>query len=168
MGGKLRKNLLIALIFRLETNPGRPAVRNQIAPGSICLYDASPRGRSFSTLLGALSPVAAPPSPVMVMLFDPALAIPSSCLPMSPVKILSLLIFGEYFGNIYDVLIALVFGFSSLSVLGLASSRVEPRRRLNFGEVLAVTVVVVSVGLWGWEMLQLFHIFPIKLPLTYR
>jgi hypothetical protein len=81
------------------------------------------------------------------------------------VRIQSLGIFGEYFGNIYDILIALVFGFSSLSVLGLASCRVEPRRGLNFGEVLAVTAVVVSIGLWGWEMLQLFHIFPIKLRL---
>jgi hypothetical protein len=97
------------------------------------------------------------------MSLDPALATLHSCLLQNPVGTQSLLLFGEYFGNIYDILIALVFGFSSLSVLGLASSRVEPRRGLNFGEVLAVTAVVVSVGLWGWEMLQLLHIFPIKL-----
>ncbi|MGA8152708.1 MAG: hypothetical protein WB952_17285 [Terriglobales bacterium] len=84
---------------------------------------------------------------------------------MNRLDLQALLVFGEYFGNIYDILIALVFGFSSLSVLGLATSRVDPRRGLNFGEVLAVMAVVLSVGVWGWEMLQLFHIFPIKLRL---
>jgi len=103
----------------------------------------------------------------MVMPVDPVPASLHCCLPV-PVNLQSLLVFGEYLGNIYDILIALVFGFSSLSVLGLASSRVEPRRGLTPGEVLAVTAVVVSVGLWGWEMLQLFHIFPIKLPAAYR
>jgi hypothetical protein len=40
----------------------------------------------------------------------------------------------------------------------------EPgRRRMTFGEFLAVMVVVVSVFLLGWEMLNVFHIFPIKL-----
>jgi len=105
----------------------------------------------------------APTVPAIAMSLDPTLASSYSCLLMRPVGVLSLLLFGEYFGNIYDILIALVFGFSSLSVLGLAANRAEPRRGLNFGEVLAVTAVVVSVGLWGWEMLQLFHIFPIKL-----
>ena len=98
----------------------------------------------------------------MVMPFDPAFA-RSHLSPLQPIKLASLLVVGEYFGNAYDILIALVFGFSSLSVLGLATTRVQPRRGLTFGEVLAVTAVIVSVGLWGWEMLQLFHIFPIKL-----
>ncbi len=108
-------------------------------------------------------PPAAPTVPVIVMPLDAALASSHSCLLTHPVHLQSLLLFGDYLDNIYDILIALVFGFSSLSVLGLAVSRADQRRGLNFGEVLAVTAVVVSVGLWGWEMLQLFHIFPIKL-----
>jgi hypothetical protein len=109
-----------------------------------------------------MPPAAAPAVPVMVMPFDPALTSCHGCL-FRPENLTSLLALGEYFGNAYDILIALVFGFSSLSVLGLATTRVQPRRGLSFGEVLAVTAVIVSVGLWGWEMLQLFHIFPIKL-----
>jgi len=101
-------------------------------------------------------------SQTIVMLLDSALTSSHSCLLIHSVPLESLLLF-DYLDNIYDILIALVFGFSSLSVLGLAVTRAEQRRGLNFGEVLAVTAVVVSVGLWGWEMLQLFHIFPIKL-----
>jgi len=96
------------------------------------------------------------------MPFDPALASSHGGL-FRPFNLPSLLTIGEYFGSVYDILIALVFGFSSLSVLGLATTRVQPRRGLTFGEALAVTAVIVSVGLWGWEMLQLFHVFPIKL-----
>lgn len=99
------------------------------------------------------------------MPLDPVLANSHSCLLTHPVHLEWLLLFGDYLDNIYDILIALVFGFSSLSVLGLAVSRADQRRGLNFGEVLAVTAVVVSVGLWGWEMLHLLHIFPIKLRL---
>ena len=67
--------------------------------------------------------------------------------------------------NIYNILWALVFGFATLNILGLVARRFEPRRRgnLNFGEVLAITVVVVSIILLGWEMLYLFHILPIQL-----
>ena len=97
------------------------------------------------------------------MPLDPTLASSYSRLLIDPVHLQSLLLFGDYLDNIYDILIALVFGFSSLSVLGLAVSRADQRRGLNFGEVLAVTAVVLSIGLWGWGMLQLFHIFPIKL-----
>jgi hypothetical protein len=51
-----------------------------------------------------------------------------------------------------------------LNILGLVARRFEPRRsNLNFGEMLAITVTVVSVVLLGWEMLSLFHIFPIKI-----
>jgi len=40
----------------------------------------------------------------------------------------------------------------------------EPSRRgLSFGELMAVMVVLLSVTLLGLEMLNLFHIFPIKL-----
>jgi hypothetical protein len=42
--------------------------------------------------------------------------------------------------------------------------RFEPsRNRLNFGETLAILVVVVSIILLGWEMLNLLKIFPIRL-----
>ena len=67
-------------------------------------------------------------------------------------------------GDIYNILWALVFGFATLNILGLVARRFEPsRNRLNFGETIAILVVVVSIVLLGWEMLNLFKIFPIKL-----
>jgi hypothetical protein len=67
-------------------------------------------------------------------------------------------------GDIYNILWAVVFGFATLNILSLATRRLEPKRRgLSFGELLAVIVVILSVFLLGWEMLNLFHIFPIKL-----
>lgn len=67
-------------------------------------------------------------------------------------------------GDIFNILWALVFGFATLNILGLVARRFEPsRNRLNFGETIAIMVVIVSVVLLGWEMLTLFKIFPIKL-----
>jgi hypothetical protein len=64
----------------------------------------------------------------------------------------------------YNILWAVVFGFATLNILSLAARRFEPTRRgLSFGETLAVMVVFISIFLLGWEMLNLFHIFPIKL-----
>ena len=64
----------------------------------------------------------------------------------------------------YDILWAVVFGFATLNILGLAARRMEPSRRgLSFGELLAVMVVLLSIFLLGWEVLNLLHIFPIKL-----
>jgi len=66
--------------------------------------------------------------------------------------------------DVYNILWAVVFGFATLNILGLASRRLEPNRRgMSFGELMAVLVVLLSVFLLGWEMLNLFHIFPIKL-----
>ena len=66
--------------------------------------------------------------------------------------------------DIYNILWAVVFGFATLNILSLAARRFEPGRRgLSFGELMAVMVMVISVFLLGWEMLNLFHIFPIKL-----
>jgi hypothetical protein len=66
--------------------------------------------------------------------------------------------------DVYNILWAVVFGFATLNILSLAARRMEPAKRgLSFGEVMAVAVVLVSVFLLGWEMLNLFHIFPIKL-----
>ncbi|HVI08846.1 MAG TPA: hypothetical protein VND65_11190 [Candidatus Binatia bacterium] len=66
--------------------------------------------------------------------------------------------------DIYNILWAVVFGFATLNILALATRRFEPNRRgLTFGEFMAVLVVVISVFLLGWEMLGVFHIFPIKL-----
>jgi hypothetical protein len=66
--------------------------------------------------------------------------------------------------DVYNILWAVVFGFATLNILSLAARRMEPNRRgLTFGELMAVMVVLVSVFLLGWEMLNLFHIFPIKL-----
>src|ERR1700693_4949950 len=66
--------------------------------------------------------------------------------------------------DVYNILWAVVFGFATLNILSLAARRLEPTRRgLSFGELMAVMVVLMSVVLLGWEMLSLFHIFPIKL-----
>lgn len=66
--------------------------------------------------------------------------------------------------DVYNILWAVVFGFATLNILSLAARRLEPARRgLSFGELMAVMVVLLSVFLLGWEMLNLFHVFPIKL-----
>jgi hypothetical protein len=66
--------------------------------------------------------------------------------------------------DVYNILWVLVFGFATLNILGLVARRLEPRRsNLQFGEMLAITVTVVSVVLLGWEMLSIFHVFPIKI-----
>jgi len=66
--------------------------------------------------------------------------------------------------DVFNILWAVVFGFATLNILSLAARRFEPSRRgLTFGELLAVLVVMLSVFLLGWEMLNLFHIFPIKI-----
>ncbi len=66
--------------------------------------------------------------------------------------------------DVYNILWAVVFGFATLNILSLAARRLEPTRRgLSFGELMAVMVVLVSIFLLGWEMLNLFHVFPIKL-----
>ena len=66
--------------------------------------------------------------------------------------------------DVYNVLWAVVFGFATLNILSLAARRFEPNRRgLTFGEFMAVMVVIVSIILLGWEMLNLLHIFPIQL-----
>ncbi len=66
--------------------------------------------------------------------------------------------------SVYNVLWVLVFGFATLNILGLVLRRFDPRRSgLNFGEILAITVVFASVFLLGLEMLNIFHIFPLKL-----
>jgi hypothetical protein len=75
----------------------------------------------------------------------------------------------------HGIALLLLFQFSEISgfyeekkasvyILGLVLRRFEPRRSgLNFGEMLAITVVFFSVFLLALEMLNLFHIFPIKL-----
>jgi len=65
--------------------------------------------------------------------------------------------------EIYNVLWALVFGFATLNILSLGARRFEQTRGLNFGEILAILVVVVSIILLGWEMLFIFHVLPIRL-----
>jgi hypothetical protein len=66
--------------------------------------------------------------------------------------------------EVYNILWALVFGFATLNILSLGARRFEQQKSgLNFGEILAILVVVVSIVLLGWEMLYLFHILPIQL-----
>ncbi len=66
--------------------------------------------------------------------------------------------------DVYNILWAIVFGFASLNILSLAARRFEPNRRgLTFGELMAVLIVLLSIFLLGGELLNVFHIFPIKL-----
>lgn len=66
--------------------------------------------------------------------------------------------------DVYNILWAVVFGFATLNILSLAARRFEPNRRgLTFGELMAVLVVLLSIFLLATELLNLFHIFPIKL-----
>src|SRR5579872_1221933 len=66
--------------------------------------------------------------------------------------------------DVYNILWAVVFGFATLNILSLAARRMEPNRRgLTFGELMAVMVVLLSIFLLGWELLSVFHIFPIKI-----
>ena len=66
--------------------------------------------------------------------------------------------------DVYNILWAVVFGFATLNIISLAARRLEPTRRgLSFGELMAVMVVLLSIFLLGWEMLSMFHIFPIQL-----
>jgi len=65
--------------------------------------------------------------------------------------------------GIYNILWALVFGFATLNILSLGAHRFEHDKGLNFGEMLAILVVLVSIVLLGWEMLYLFHVLPIRL-----
>lgn len=66
--------------------------------------------------------------------------------------------------NIYTVLWALVFGFATLNILSLVSRRFDPKHhRMSFGEMMALGTLVVAAILLGWEMLSLFHVFPIRL-----
>lgn len=64
----------------------------------------------------------------------------------------------------YNLLWVLVFGFATLNILGLVARRFDTdRNRMNFGEVMAVLVVLVAVMLLGSELLHMFKIFPIRL-----
>jgi hypothetical protein len=65
--------------------------------------------------------------------------------------------------QVYSILWALVFGFATLNILSLGARRFEHTRGLNFGEILAIMVVLVSVVLLSWELLYMFHILPIHL-----
>lgn len=66
--------------------------------------------------------------------------------------------------DVYNILWAVVFGFATLNILSLAARRFEANRRgLTFGELMAVLIVFLSIFLLGWELLSVFHIFPIRL-----
>ncbi len=66
--------------------------------------------------------------------------------------------------EIYNILWVLVFGFATLNILSLGARRFDAHKTgLNFGELLAILIVVVAIILLGWEMLYVFHILPIQL-----
>ena len=73
---------------------------------------------------------------------------------------------GSKRGDIYNILWALVFGFATLNILSLVTRRFEPNRhRMSMGELMAVGTVVVAIALLGLEMLSVFKILPLKLPI---
>ncbi|HEY1463241.1 MAG TPA: hypothetical protein VGF44_07480 [Terriglobales bacterium] len=66
--------------------------------------------------------------------------------------------------QLFNILWALVFGFATINILSLVVKRFEPtKRRMSFGELLAILVVVAAAGMLGWELLYMFHVLPIKL-----
>ena len=76
----------------------------------------------------------------------------------------ALFIFRTTREEIYNILWALVFGFATLNILSLGARRFEQGKAgLNFGEILAILVVLVSIVLLSWELLYLFHVLPIRL-----
>lgn len=63
-----------------------------------------------------------------------------------------------------EILWGAVFGFASLNILGLLARRFQPgRTRMTLGEMLAVTVAVISIAMFGWELLFLFDVLPVRL-----
>lgn len=74
--------------------------------------------------------------------------------------------FGSKSGDAFNILWGLVFGFATLNILSLVTRRYEPNRnRMSPGELVAVATVVVSVLMLGFEMLGLFHVLPLRVPL---
>ena len=66
--------------------------------------------------------------------------------------------------TIFSILIASVFGFSTLNILRLVTRRFDNRPgSLNLGEILALTAMALSVCFLSLEMLHVLRIFPIKL-----
>ncbi len=66
--------------------------------------------------------------------------------------------------EIYNILWVLVFAFATINILSLGARRFEANKSgLNFGEVLAIMIVFVSIVLLTWEMLYVFHVLPIRL-----
>ena len=101
----------------------------------------------------------------LTLLLAPALA-QAHILANRSARALSLMVvqFSDKKSDAFNILWVLVFGFATLNILGLVARRFEPNRnRFSFGEALAVMVVMVSVGLLGWELLTVFKIFPIRL-----
>ncbi len=80
-----------------------------------------------------------------------------------PLVYLQSLVLAEGSSNLFNILIALVCGFTSLNILNLLTRPVQPVRGFTFGEILAITGAVVSLLLLGAEMLHVYHVFPIKL-----
>jgi len=83
-----------------------------------------------------------------------ALAVPAARVSVSMIVSVAVAFARKPQHDIYNILWAVVFGFATLNILS---------RGLTFGELLAVLTVLMSVVLLGWEMLNLLHIFPIKL-----
>lgn len=98
---------------------------------------------------------------VSVALVYPTYVIPPVlCVPM----LASFLLLAEQGDSVLNILTAVVFGFSGLNILNLVSRRFDPRRRsMSFGEITAIGVMVLALCILAWELLHLFHVFPIRL-----
>jgi hypothetical protein len=66
--------------------------------------------------------------------------------------------------EVYTMLWSLVFGFATLNILSLGARSFDGTKSgLNFGEIIAIMVVLVSVTLLAGELLYFFGILPIRL-----
>lgn len=66
--------------------------------------------------------------------------------------------------EVYTMLWALVFGFATLNILSLGARSFDGTKSgLNFGEIIAIMVVLVSVTLLAGELLYFFGVLPIRL-----
>ncbi|HWF93272.1 MAG TPA: hypothetical protein VN684_13370 [Terriglobales bacterium] len=66
--------------------------------------------------------------------------------------------------DLFNILWALVFGFATINILSLAVKRFDAnKKRMSFGEILAILVVIAAAGMLAWELLYTFHVLPIKL-----
>ena len=137
--------------------------RNRARGGEFAGYDEADENAQDRSVAAEGSRIHAPPTMRPFGLFQETLFSRIGVRLASGSAVLLLRTSGKK-SDFYNILWVLVFGFATLNILALVARSLEPSRRgLRFGELLAILVVVVSVGMLAWEMLNLFHVFPIRL-----